>query len=165
MLDQVLLTPISPYLDDRLIWKPSSHGNFTTRSAWELIRLRNTPRDIYTACWSKILSPTMSLFAWRWTQRKIPTDDILKSRGVPLASKCQCCDHEESLEHLFFSSRWLLESGSTLVASLVSSKPRILATGESPTVGALVDIFENVCLSLFCGSYGLAETTQNTGAL
>ncbi|KZV24446.1 hypothetical protein F511_25471 [Dorcoceras hygrometricum] len=45
----------------------------------------------------------MSLFAWRWTQRKIPTDDILKSRGVPLASKCQCCDHEESLEHLFFS--------------------------------------------------------------
>ncbi|KZV43060.1 hypothetical protein F511_04452 [Dorcoceras hygrometricum] len=46
----------------------------------------------------------MSLFAWRWTQRKIPTDDILKSRGVSLASKCQCCEQEESLDHLFFSS-------------------------------------------------------------
>ncbi|KZV46316.1 hypothetical protein F511_21398 [Dorcoceras hygrometricum] len=46
----------------------------------------------------------MSLFAWRWTQRKIPTDDILKSRGISMASKCQCCGQEESLEHLFFSN-------------------------------------------------------------
>ncbi|KZV49214.1 hypothetical protein F511_41702 [Dorcoceras hygrometricum] len=46
----------------------------------------------------------MSLFAWRWIQYKIPTDDTLKHRGFSMASKCQCCGQEETFEHLFFSS-------------------------------------------------------------
>ncbi|KZV34538.1 hypothetical protein F511_21355 [Dorcoceras hygrometricum] len=46
----------------------------------------------------------MSLFAWRWIQRKIPTDDVLKKRGFSLGSKCQCCGQEESFDHIFLTS-------------------------------------------------------------
>ncbi|KZV18919.1 hypothetical protein F511_17825 [Dorcoceras hygrometricum] len=104
LIEQVLQVPISPFMVDRLIWKPSSHGKFSSKSAWELLRHRDLTKDIFTACWSKLLTPTMSLFVWRWIQRKIPTDDVLQSRGVAMGSKCQCCAQEESFDHVFFTS-------------------------------------------------------------
>ncbi|KZV17661.1 Retrotransposon, unclassified-like protein [Dorcoceras hygrometricum] len=104
IVDQVLQIPVSPYANDMLIWTLTSNGRFNSRSSWESLRQRRPLNDIYTACWSKILSPTISLFAWHWVQCKLPTDDITKRRGISLASKCQFCDQEESFEHLFFSS-------------------------------------------------------------
>ncbi|KZV52526.1 hypothetical protein F511_26356 [Dorcoceras hygrometricum] len=97
----------------------------------------------------------MSLFAWRWVQRKIPTDDILKIRGFSMASKCQCCDQEESFAHIFFSGHTATQVWSHFLAiDLAFSSPPILADGASKTGGNPEAIFKNACPSSYFGSCG-----------
>ncbi|XP_042483836.1 uncharacterized protein LOC122064185 [Macadamia integrifolia] len=52
----------------------------------------------------KGLSPRQSTFGWLLCHRKLPTDDIMRKKGISLASKCIMCGfHSETLPHLFLN--------------------------------------------------------------
>ncbi|WRX30369.1 Ribonuclease H domain - like 10 [Theobroma cacao] len=73
---EILNIPIDPLNDDRAFWVPTSDGQFTTKSAWEIVRQRQLD----------------------W----IPVDLRLKTKGFQLASKCQHYNSEESLLHVMW---------------------------------------------------------------
>ncbi|KAL2247935.1 UNVERIFIED_CONTAM: putative mitochondrial protein, partial [Sesamum indicum] len=68
-----------------------SNGTFSTASAWEAIRVASPRRQLFTDIWHRSLRPT------DW----IPVDERMKRKGFSFASKCQCCEAEESISHLF----------------------------------------------------------------
>ncbi|KAG2717585.1 hypothetical protein I3760_03G182300 [Carya illinoinensis] len=74
------------------VWKHTINGEFTTKSAWQLIRNRG-------AEW---IPKKMSFFVWRARKRAIPIDDVIRRLGIPIASKCECCEQAkaESFNHL-----------------------------------------------------------------
>ncbi|XP_020596350.1 uncharacterized protein LOC110036283 [Phalaenopsis equestris] len=61
-------------------------------------------RDSWSKCvWNKFLSPSMSFFSWRLLHGFLPTDDILKLKGLRGPSRCGLCkSQEETIKHLFF---------------------------------------------------------------
>ncbi|KAL2225229.1 UNVERIFIED_CONTAM: hypothetical protein Sindi_2964600, partial [Sesamum indicum] len=78
-----------------------SNGTFSTASAWEAIRVASPRRQLFTDIWHRSLRPTVSVFLWRLFQDWIPVDERMKRKGFSFASKCQCCEAEESISHLF----------------------------------------------------------------
>lgn len=87
---------------DKQILKLSSDGKLSTKLAWNIVRQNNSPDGVWVAIWSRLLSPRISIFSWRFLKQKLPVDIVLKQKGVLIASKCQCCSEEETWEHLFF---------------------------------------------------------------
>ncbi|XP_020592738.1 uncharacterized protein LOC110033176 [Phalaenopsis equestris] len=60
--------------------------------------------------WNKFLTPSMSFFIWRLFLKLIPTDDILKLKGLRGPSRCTFCQsQEETITHLFFDYTWVQE--------------------------------------------------------
>ncbi|XP_042477666.1 uncharacterized protein LOC122059024 [Macadamia integrifolia] len=54
------------------------------------------------ADWFAALPPCQSVFGWRLMHRKLPYDEMVKSKGVSLPSNCELCSKaEESFLHLF----------------------------------------------------------------
>ncbi|KAL2225075.1 UNVERIFIED_CONTAM: hypothetical protein Sindi_3095500, partial [Sesamum indicum] len=83
--------PIAAGQRDRIVWTATSNGTFSTASAWEAIRVASPRRQLFTDIWHRSLRPT------DW----IPVDERMKRKGFSFASKCQCCEAEESISHLF----------------------------------------------------------------
>ncbi|KAJ4980786.1 hypothetical protein NE237_031623 [Protea cynaroides] len=51
------------------------------------------------------LSPRDSLIGWRWFNHKIPCDEAIWKRLVPITSRCHLCfKNEETFDHLFLAS-------------------------------------------------------------
>ncbi|KAL2228534.1 UNVERIFIED_CONTAM: putative mitochondrial protein [Sesamum indicum] len=93
--------PIAAGQRDRIVWTATSNGTFSTASAWEAIRVASPRRQLFTDIWHRSLRPTVSVFLWRLFQDWIPVDERMKRKGFSFASKCQCCEAEESISHLF----------------------------------------------------------------
>ncbi|XP_027098924.2 uncharacterized protein [Coffea arabica] len=89
---------------DRLVWSLSPSGTFSVKSAWELLRQRRHHSLVDSLLWSPVLPAKMSFFAWRLVRNFLPLDVGLRSRGLPLPSRCGCCyREEETLLHVFLS--------------------------------------------------------------
>ena len=54
--------------------------------------------------WNDIVLPNIALFCWKVLHRKIPTDDVVATKGVQLASCCSLCNlsHAENIDSLLF---------------------------------------------------------------
>ncbi|KAL0451234.1 UNVERIFIED_CONTAM: hypothetical protein Slati_1101500 [Sesamum latifolium] len=96
--------PIAAGQDDKIVWTRSSDGVFSTRAAWETIRVVSPRRQLLADIWHCSLPPTMSVFLWWLFQNRIPVDAWLKQKGFSFLSKWQCCEAEESIPHLFVES-------------------------------------------------------------
>ncbi|XP_042980144.1 uncharacterized protein LOC122310314 [Carya illinoinensis] len=77
--------------NDVLIWLPKAHGNFSTKSAWECIRLRSPILPWAKWLWNPALPKKMSIIMWKAQHNCLPVDDRVCRIGIPLASKCDCC--------------------------------------------------------------------------
>lgn len=93
---------VQPHLNDAMIWSASSHGCFTSDSAYDLVRQRKPSSNVARVIWNPVLPLKISFLAWRVANRLLPVDDLLQHRGLPLVSKCSCCFSVESVRHLFF---------------------------------------------------------------
>ncbi|XP_020589920.1 uncharacterized protein LOC110031180 [Phalaenopsis equestris] len=57
--------------------------------------------------WNKFLSPSLSFLSRRIFHKVLPTDDILKLKGLRGPSRCGLClAAEESIDHLFFECQF-----------------------------------------------------------
>ncbi|PKU67224.1 Putative ribonuclease H protein [Dendrobium catenatum] len=86
---------------DMLLCKLSKDGLFSLKEAWHSFRLKKEVYFIYSKIWHKTIQSTISIFIWRLFHKIIPTDDILRKRGIIKPSKCQCCFHSENMHHVF----------------------------------------------------------------
>ncbi|XP_071906033.1 uncharacterized protein [Coffea arabica] len=99
-------TIVDPTLKDELVWAPSADGRFTVSSAWELIRQRRNRSLVWRGIWCPLLPLKMSYLVWRILGDFLPLDDMLRGRGISLASKCNCCGvAAESSQHIFVQGR------------------------------------------------------------
>ncbi|XP_020598394.1 uncharacterized protein LOC110037981 [Phalaenopsis equestris] len=69
--------------------------------------------------WNIFLTPSMSFFIWRFFLKLIPSDDILKLKGLRGPSRCTFCQsHEETITHLFFDCIWVQDVWSFVIGKL-----------------------------------------------
>ncbi|KAL0349804.1 UNVERIFIED_CONTAM: putative ribonuclease H protein [Sesamum radiatum] len=87
---------------DKIAWTGSSAGVFSTKSAWEAIRQASPRRQLLADVWHRSLRPIISVF--RPFQDRIPVDAQMQQKGFSFPSKCQCCEVEETVPHLFIES-------------------------------------------------------------
>ncbi|KAL6582730.1 hypothetical protein OROMI_004808 [Orobanche minor] len=83
------------------VWTLTSNGDFSFKSAWELVRQKKPTNKILTFCWNSFITPTISIFMVRLFFKWIPTTDGLLRRGIIANNLCYCCNGVENMAHLF----------------------------------------------------------------
>nr|XP_027096084.1 uncharacterized protein LOC113715980 [Coffea arabica] len=102
LVHQIQDIQLFPEQQDRMVWVGSPTGEFATKAAWEVSRLKHNASMLDGFVWTRIVPLKISFFAWKVLRNLIPLETVLQRRGVPLASRCPCCLLEqESLVHLF----------------------------------------------------------------
>ncbi|KAJ4713976.1 Ribonuclease H protein [Melia azedarach] len=92
------------YSQDHLVWKGSGDGILSLKASYNYLR---TSYELQMWCnylWKKFIPPKFSMTVWRILQHRIPSDDILRSRGICIVSVCALCDNasvSETMDHLF----------------------------------------------------------------
>ncbi|KAL6221415.1 hypothetical protein ACLB2K_009166 [Fragaria x ananassa] len=104
---EIMNTPLPVVPEgDILIWEDSSSGTLSFSNAYELFRPHSIKQVWVSNLWGAAFPPRFSMLTWRIFHNKLPTDDQLRKRGVPVVSVCQLCStfgHEETLTHLFIT--------------------------------------------------------------
>ncbi|KAM7461730.1 hypothetical protein LguiA_029851 [Lonicera macranthoides] len=92
---------------DQCIWDAESDGRFTLKSAWSVCRFKRSSLYFSKLIWHHIIPLKWSTLAWIAVNKRLPLDDVIKRRGIQLASRCNCCScpKQESIKHVFVSSR------------------------------------------------------------
>ncbi|XP_026442635.1 uncharacterized protein LOC113342252 [Papaver somniferum] len=90
---------------DKKIWMPDLKGDFSVRSARELIRTKYPIMEEAKLLWKKVMHPSLAAQNWKFIRGACATLDKVRSRfKIALASKCRVCQNaEESLEHVLWS--------------------------------------------------------------
>ncbi|KAF9610475.1 hypothetical protein IFM89_022439 [Coptis chinensis] len=89
---------------DKRLWKHTTNGQFTVKSACEAIRDQNVEPPWHKFLWSANVHPRTSPIGWKILQKGLYMDDVLTSKKVALASQCCFCKKEaKSFDHLFFN--------------------------------------------------------------
>lgn len=74
----------------------------------------------------------LSIMLWRLLQNKLPTDDVLKRRGICIVSGCLLCDSlssSEAANHLFVDFSFARRLRSWLLDKFNISRPHIDSVG------------------------------------
>ncbi|XP_019435871.1 PREDICTED: uncharacterized protein LOC109342316 [Lupinus angustifolius] len=87
---------------DELVWKHSSDGRLSLKTAYSFFNSRVSQLSWCNLIWSISIPPTKSFNTWRLVNNKIPVDENLQKRGIPLASVYTLCHAAvETSLHLF----------------------------------------------------------------
>ncbi|EOY25451.1 Uncharacterized protein TCM_016759 [Theobroma cacao] len=104
LIDEILLIPFNRTQQDVAYWTLTSNGEFATWSAWETIRQRKSSNALCSFIWHRSIPLSISFFLWRALNNWIPVELRMKEKGIQLASKCVCCNSEESLMHVLWGN-------------------------------------------------------------
>lgn len=85
--------------NDKLIWTLISYGIFALDSAWNLVRHRGLHYMIGKYAWHPHVPIKISFFIWRIIRNVVPTDYAIQKKGVPIISKCVCCNNNPFIEY------------------------------------------------------------------
>ncbi|KAI0498656.1 hypothetical protein KFK09_019546 [Dendrobium nobile] len=103
ILQRILKMPININSKDIIMYNLSKDGYFYLKNAWNAFRSKGNCDNTFTQIWHKNIPSTISVFVWRALHRYLPTEDNLINKGFILASKCQCCFHNENMHHVLIS--------------------------------------------------------------
>ncbi|XP_042488955.1 uncharacterized protein LOC122069075 [Macadamia integrifolia] len=85
----------SAQIEDLCIWQLSPLGSFTTSSAWEDIRRVAPAVHWNSLVWHNNLPPRIATFGWRLAHERLPTDELIRKKGIFLVSRCSLCEQYE----------------------------------------------------------------------
>lgn len=87
-------------------WIIASDGMFLVKITFELLRKKRGKVDWARRIWLKGLPYKISFILWRLFKRRVPTNNVLKLIGNPIASRYICCNMgvEETTYHLFLTT-------------------------------------------------------------
>ncbi|XP_022895286.1 uncharacterized protein LOC111409473 [Olea europaea var. sylvestris] len=88
--------------DNVLIWKTNSEGTFSSKSAWDIIRVRQPQTSWGRWVWHSALPKRMSVIMWKAFSKALSVDGRVRQMGIALASRCDCCltGNEETPNHV-----------------------------------------------------------------
>ncbi|XP_040986544.1 uncharacterized protein LOC121234610 [Juglans microcarpa x Juglans regia] len=93
VVEEILQMPINDTRGpDLFVWKPSTNGRFSTRTAWEVVRKRGQELPWHDWFWHQLLPKRISICLWKIWMECLPVDIQVQRKGVSLASACDCCD-------------------------------------------------------------------------
>ncbi|XP_019459896.1 PREDICTED: uncharacterized protein LOC109359653 [Lupinus angustifolius] len=100
--DAMATIQINQDMSDELVWKHSTNGKLTLKTAYSFFKPRIRQLSWCKLIWSSSIPPTKSFNTWRLVNNKMPTDENLQKRGIPMASICTLCHTAaENSPHLF----------------------------------------------------------------
>jgi hypothetical protein len=88
-------------VQDKHIWKLSTSGQYTTRSAYDALFQGAISFGPYERIWKAWAPPKCRFFMWLVAHNRCWTADRLARRGLQHPDKCPLCDQEEeNIQHL-----------------------------------------------------------------
>ncbi|KAL9687305.1 hypothetical protein QQ045_031705 [Rhodiola kirilowii] len=83
-------------------------GIFSAKLFWASFQTSHTKLKWAQSIWSTWVPPKVSAFCWKLFHKVVPTDDNISKLGIPLVSRCVCCERpgQETANHLFFNGTW-----------------------------------------------------------
>ncbi|KAJ0074622.1 hypothetical protein Patl1_37562 [Pistacia atlantica] len=102
------------------IWKPYIKGDFTSVSAWDLIRVKGTEHLGMDWILHHLLPKKISVYMWKARFNGLALDSRVQLLGIPLASRCNCYTHghTESLNHVLCNGSIATEVWKTAAITL-----------------------------------------------
>ncbi|KAG6383170.1 hypothetical protein SASPL_157086 [Salvia splendens] len=130
--EEIAMIPIDSGIKDKLRWMKSPHGDFTTNSAWEIIRFRHPVIQVFKLIWNECILPSISIFVWRCCRAPaIETREHLFIHGevaaqvgekiadwFPTLSR-RNVSHNDLEKHIKFWHRWLCRTPKPHVSSVI----------------------------------------------
>lgn len=84
-------------------WRSTISGSFLVKSAWDHVRSKGQPLGWEKPIWKTYFQPRFSVFGWRLLHLRLPTDEVVRKKGVFIVPCCELClAVEESLHHIFW---------------------------------------------------------------
>ncbi|PWA88678.1 hypothetical protein CTI12_AA087500 [Artemisia annua] len=98
-------------INDKLIWLGNSDGIFKVHDAIKCLSsgLGGPQGRWIDFFWKSFAPPKVKIFMWTIKMNGVPTKEFLKIRGVKFKdydADCNWCDHQETIDHLFFHCDW-----------------------------------------------------------
>lgn len=85
-----------------LTWKPSSSGEFTLKSAYDVCRPSRPTLLSSKFIWFKHHSPSIKLLLWRLFHAALPFEDYIGSYSAARPTQCPFCkQHSATVDHVF----------------------------------------------------------------
>ena len=92
---------IRPWIEDKLLLKESSNGNFSVRTMYRGLDLSPKIDFPFRSIWNSMVPSKNSFFTWEASWGKVITLDQLKRRRRALANRCCLYEEEkETIDHL-----------------------------------------------------------------
>lgn len=82
-------------LKDILVWLPEKSENFSTKSAWEAVRVRRPIFEWAKWVWHKLLPKKIAICMWRAVFNCLSVEEQIHKIGIPLISGCNCCKERQ----------------------------------------------------------------------
>ena len=89
--------------EDKLVWRKSNTGEISFKEAFLFKYGVGQNVKWAKSLWCPDIPPSESLLVWKIMHNKVPTVEMLQSRGISIPSMCSSCNiHGKSTFHLFF---------------------------------------------------------------
>lgn len=94
--------------EDVLIWLKNNDENFTTKSAWDCIRVRAFPLLWTQWIWYNHIHKKIYIMMCKATHNCLSVDEKIRTDGISMVSKCNCCSmgHSEDLDHVLYNGEF-----------------------------------------------------------
>uniref|UniRef100_A0A2N9IE72 Reverse transcriptase zinc-binding domain-containing protein n=1 Tax=Fagus sylvatica TaxID=28930 RepID=A0A2N9IE72_FAGSY len=116
-VEAILQIPLSKRRpNDMMIWAVTMKGNFTVKSAYQLLRSQQSQHEptmsstsvqntkLWNRIWKARVQPKVKMFIWRACKNILPTQTNLFDRGVTQTFSCHWCEDEaETTDHVLWS--------------------------------------------------------------
>ena len=90
-----------PSIEDKLLLKGSSHGNFSVKIMYRGLDLLPDIDFPFLSVWYSVIPSKIGFFAWEASWGKVITLDQLKRCERALANRCCLCEEDkETVDHL-----------------------------------------------------------------
>ena len=92
---------IRPWIEDKLLLKGSSHGNFSVKTLYSGFDLSLEIDFPFCSVRNHVIPFKISFFTWEAYWGKVIILDQLKRHGITLVNRCCLCEEdEETIDHL-----------------------------------------------------------------
>lgn len=104
---QSIVVPVSPFVQDSLVWQPSKFGDVTAKEAYKWLLSNKKNLNSFCKDWKSIwhlrCPQKIRSFMWLVAHNRIPVHEILYRVGIGTSPKCPLCHNhfETELDHFF----------------------------------------------------------------